>query len=788
MKTTLTILLTLLGLAIFAQEYTQTVKGKIIDADTKVTLPGANVILLNNAEIIQGTSSDADGNFKFSKVPIGRQSFKVTFMGYEEVILSEILVGTGREVVLNIEMKESVASIDEVTVVANKDKSEPLNQMATVSAQQITVESTSRIAAGINDPGRTAQSFAGVSSADDEGNELVVRGNSPRGVLWRMEGIEIPNPNHFTNGEGGSGGGVSALSTQVLANSDFLTGAFPAEYGNALSGVFDLNLRKGNYEKREYALQLGVMGAQAALEGPFKMGSEASYLLNYRFSTLKLLQNAGIDISGGDIAPEWQDLSYKFYFPTKKAGYFSIWGLGGISSAGSTTVRDTSQWVYRGDAFEDTEDHKIGVAGITHNYLFKNMKTYIKTVVAYSHTTDNTIVDSLDYDFNSSITEDEQFMYNTFSISSFINHKFNAKNLIRAGIIFHNKSYDFNVKSLNYDTQIFDVQMKSDGNTNLFESYFQWKYRLNDKIDINSGLHYTYLALNKDYSFEPRLGITWEINDLHRINFGAGMHSKIEPISIYLAEKQLDDGTTIIPNKDLKITKATHFVLGYNLNFAKDFRLKTELYYQYLFDVPVKPGDTTNVVSALNFSSGFTNEKFVNEGTGRNYGVELTLEKFFSKNWYMLATASLFESKYTMPDGIERNTLYNSKYIYNLVGGKEFNVGKNKQNIFGANIRGMWRGGYRTVPIDIDASFEQNKEIRIWDRAFETKAPDYLRVDVGVNYRKNKPTWSWILSLDIQNVTNRLNVWDEYYSYEMKDMVTSYMNGLIPILNFRVEF
>ncbi len=278
MKTTLTVLFTILVLSIFGQELTQTVKGKIIDADTKVTLPGANIILLNNAQIAQGTSSDMDGNFKFSKVPVGRHSFKVSFMGYEEVILSEILVGSGREVVLNIEMKESVATIDEIKVVANIDKSEPLNQMATVSATQITVESTSRIAAGINDPARTAQSFAGVATtADDENNELVIRGNSPRGMLWRMEGIEIPNPNHFSDGEASSGGGVSALSTQVLANSDFFTGAFPAEYGNALSGVFDLNLRSGNYEKREYALQMGVMGAQAAVEGPFKKGSEASY-------------------------------------------------------------------------------------------------------------------------------------------------------------------------------------------------------------------------------------------------------------------------------------------------------------------------------------------------------------------------------------------------------------------------------------------------------------------------------------------------------------------------------
>ena len=789
MKTIILILLiTVLPALIYSQELTQTVKGKVTDMDTKTPLPGANFILLSGTNIVKGTSTDSDGNFKLEKVPVGRQNFKITFIGYEEVFLNEILVGSGREVVLNIEMKESVADLEEVTVFANQDRSEPLNQMASVSATQITVESTSRIAAGINDPGRTAQSFAGVSSADDEGNELVIRGNSPRGMLWRMEGIEIPNPNHFTNGEGGSGGGVSALSTQVLANSDFFTGAFPAEYGNALSGVFDLKLRNGNYEKNEYAFQLGVLGAQAALEGPLKKGSEASYLFNYRYSTLKLLSKVGIDISGGDIIPEWQDLSYKFYIPTKKAGYFSVWGLGGISSAGSTVVQDTSKWVYRSDRYQDTEDHQIGIAGITHNYLFANSKTYIKTVAAFSYTKDGVTVDSLDYDLKPSVYEDDNFTYNTFSVNSLINHKFNAKHVLMGGIIFHNRGYNLDVMKLNDETRILERQIKSKGNTQVFESYLQWKYRLSEKIDINSGLHYTYLALNRDYSIEPRLGIRWDLNKQHRLNFGAGLHSKIEPISIYLAERELSDGSIVRPNEDLKITKAAHVVLGYNWNFTRDFRLKTEVYYQYLYDVPVDPNDTTNTVSALNFSSGFTNEKLTNQGTGRNYGVELTLEKFFSNNWYMLTTASLFESKYTMPDGVERNTLFNSKYIFNVVGGKEFEVGKHKQNILGLNVRTMWRGGYRTTPLDLEASHAQNQEVRDYSRAFETKAPDYFRIDGGISFRKNKPTWSWIVSLDIQNVTSRLNVWDEYYSSETGKIEKSYMNGLIPILNYRIEF
>jgi len=773
--------------AIFAQDYTQTVKGKTIDADSKAPIPFANIVLVNSDPFV-GESADIDGNFKIKDVPVGRHNIKVTAIGYEDVYLNEIEVGTGHELVLNIEMTESVLTLAEVVVVAHNDPTEAINQMATVSANQITIESTSRIAAGINDPGRTAQSFAGVSSADDENNELVIRGNSPRGVLWRMEGIEIPNPNHFSNGEGGSGGGVSALSTQVLANSDFFTGAFPAEYGNALSGVFDLHLRIGNNEKREYTLQVGVLGVQAAIEGPIKKGSEASYLFNYRYSSLRLLDKVGVDISGGDISPGWQDLSYKIYVPTKKMGRFSIWGLGGYSDAGSTAVRDTSLWNYRSDTFEEIEEHRIGVAGLTHNFLLKNNKTYVKTVVAYSHTNNMLTQDTLDNEFNTTIIENDEFAYNTFSVNSFLNHKFNARNTFRVGGIYHNRGFAFSADTYNYDTNTLDQLIDNEGNTNVYEMYLQLKHRINENVDIIPGAHFTYLALNNNYTIEPRLGIKWAINDRHTLNLGSGMHSRIEPISIYLAERTLSDNTIVRPNQNLDITKAVHAVLSYSWNITRNFRLKTEVYYQHLYDVPVVADDATNTLSALNFRSGFTNEYLVNEGTGRNYGVEFTLDKFFSQDWYLLATTSLFESKYTMPDGVERNTLFNSKYIFNLVGGKEFRVGKNKLNVLGANMRGIWRGGYRTVPIDVAASLLQNEEIRQYDLAYETKAPDYFRLDLGVSFKKNKPDWSWEVSLNLQNVTNRLNVLDESYSPEIEDVFQITMLGLVPILNYKIEF
>lgn len=788
MKTLTLLLLIILGANILmAQDLSQTVKGKVIDIDNHMPLIGVTVILLDSDPMI-GTTTDIEGNFKFDKVPVGRQSFKFTYIGYEESYRSNVMIASGREVVLNIEMRETVFKMKEVSIKANKNNGEAINQMAHISTKQITVESTSRTAAGINDPARTVQSFAGVATQDDENNELVIRGNSPRGMLWRMEGVEIPNPNHFTNGEGGSGGAVTVLSSQVLSNSDFFTSAFPAEYGNALSGVFDLKMRNGNTEKREYALQLGIMGAQIAAEGPFVLGKKASYLVNYRYSTLTMLTKLGIDISGGDIIPEFQDLSYKLYFPTKHAGTISIWGLGGISSAGFNAIMDSSLWVYRGDRYSEKENHRMGVSGITHSYILKNNKSYIKTVAAVSYSMNQLMQDTLGYEYNKAIIFDENFTYKSFKLNSYFNYKFNSQHTIRTGFNYSNQGFDLYAKHYNYEENYLEKKIENEGNTDMIQAYGQWNYRINKSLDLVSGVHYTYLFLNNDNAIEPRLSFKWKINSSHIFTAGAGLHSKAEPVSIYLAEKQHADGSITTPNKNLGITKAAHSVIGYQWNFAPDYTFKVETYYQYLYDVPVNNLDTTGTVSALNFATGFTNDQFSNKGTGRNYGVEITIEKYFSNDYYFMFTSSLFESKYTMPDGIERNTFFNNNYIFNLTGGKEFKVGKDKQNILGLNGRIIWKGGNRAIPINLEKSIAANHEIRDYTMAFENRKPDYFRIDFGISYQKNKPDWSWIVSLDLQNATNRGNIWGDYYNPETKKVEEYTYLGLIPVLNYRIEF
>ena len=776
------LLLFLFSQDLACQDLTQTVKGKIVDADTKEPLIGVAILVIDSNPPI-GNVTDEEGNFKITSVPVGRQSFKVSYIGYQDLVMNNIIVSSAKEVVLNAELKESLNALKEVVLVAKQEKDRPLNDMATVSARTFSVEETSRYAASFADPARIAQSFAGVASGDN--NDIVVRGNAPTGLLWRLEGIEIPNPNHFSGGDGSSGGGISIISNTVLANSDFMTGAFPAEYGNASSGVFDLRFRDGNAEKREYSVQLGALGIQLAAEGGFKKGKEASYLLNYRYSTTGILDAIGVKL-GGNVTPTFQDINFKINLPTQKMGKFAIFGTGGISYGGEKAIRDSTQWKSRYDTYEGDEKQQRGVVGLTHRYSLGNQKTYIKTVVALSYEGRLDLGDTLNKKYEQIEIYRQQRGNTDIRWATTLNHKFNAHHVLRTGFIFSNLGYNSFSRELDLDTQKFNTSLDEKGITQLLQGFAQWQYRANEKWTINTGVHYTNVLVNGNQSIEPRFGMQFQLNSQHMFSYGAGLHSRVLPVTYYLAKTLMPDGSSEQVNRNLGMTKAMHQAISHDWRISENWRLKTEAYYQYLYEVPVETKD--GVGSLVNSDGGSIYDKFVNEGNAQNYGVELTLERFFSKGFYALATASIFDSRYKAFDGKWRNTAYNSHYVFNLVGGKEFKVGRAKQNLIGMNTRIVWRGGVYNTPINLVKSKEKQGTYYDLTQAYTAQADDYFRVDVSFSYRINRPKKSWIINLEVQNVSNKLNYYRQYFDTKTQDIKISRYNGLIPNLNVRMDF
>lgn len=774
----------------------QTIRGTVVDKDTKDALVEATVTVYHSAGQ-NGGLSNQDGKFRFDEIPVGRIGLVVQMVGYEEVVLSQIELKSAKELILDIEMQESVAKIDEVVITGRRNKEKPSNEMAAVSARSFTVEETSRYAAAAFDPARMAQNFAGVTSGgDDLFNEIVVRGNSPKGVLWRLEGIEIANPNHFAAG-GGQGGAISMLSSTTLGNSDFYTGAFPAEYGNALSGVFDLKFRKGNTQKRESSFMIGALGLEVGTEGPMGQKYGGSYLINYRYSTLGFLNKIGLSPTG-DLLPAYQDLSYNFYLPTKHAGKFNVFGVMGHNVAemfDDIDYNDTTsetRWEY--DGF--SEIGFTNTTGIKHVYNIRN-KGYVKTVVSHSHNGFTQYDESLQVDtVNNKVfqyQEDEiENIETQLRVSSMFNYKLNSRHTVRAGGIVSRLDYNFLSKFNDYDTDTTFVAFDDRNQSLQYQLYAQWKYRITSDITMNVGTHFTRLEATKANSFEPRANVQYRINKKLKVTGSVGMHSRPEHLALYLFKTNNEGQQGARPNKHLALTKAWHYVAAVDYKMNNNMRIKTEAYYQSLFDVPISTvsGSTVSILNTSNYWDAIFNgdtTHLQNGGKGRNVGVDITIERFFNKNYYYLVTATLFNSSYKTKTEEWYDTKYNGNYQFNLLGGKEF-ILKDKNKKIGFNGKVNVFGGHRYTPILLSESIRENRQVLDETNPYGAQTPTYYRFDVGVSFKVNKAKTTHTVLLDIQNVSSRQNVGGVYYDDREQEIEEWTMTGLFPFFNYRIEF
>ena len=756
---------------------TQTLRGTVIDRDSRVPLPFATVAIVNSNPS-RGTSTDEKGAFRFEDLPVGRYTLKISYVGYEEAILPEVLLGSAKELVLSVDLRERTESIGEVLVMYKKGES--LNQMTTVSSRSFSVEESKRYPASVSDPARMAQVFAGVSGTDDATNEIVIRGNSPYWMLWMLEGVEIPSPNHFAE-EGYTSGAISILSTNLLGMSDFHTGAFPAEYGNALSGVFDIKLRKGNNQASEYTFQAGLLGIDLSAEGPFKEGSGGSYLFNYRYSSFSLLRQMNISISQNAL-PSYQDLSFKINLPTKKAGVFSVWGIGGVGRDDEKYEPDITAGENPDFGYSDYTRSGMYASGLGHT-IFPDEKSYLKTVLSFSSSYSSENYEDMDSlgIFHERIYDELQ--NKAVRITSSYNRKISPKLTLRTGFTFSHLYFDY-YSRVSIITGTPNTLFDSKGNTRLYQLYAQSRYAFSNRISLKAGLHFAHFALSRDNSLEPRLGLAINLTPNQKLTFGFGLHSKNENLPVYFVQYEQPDGSLYMPNLSLKMTRSLHYVLGYELMIRNDLQLKTEAYYQSISSLPV-PNNPDKYWAPI-FGGVNYGDTLVNIGEGRNYGVELTLQKFFTRSYYFLFSSSLFESSYKPADGQWYDTRFNLGFINNLVGGKEFMWGSSK--MVGINLRGIWSGGRRFLELDLPASINQGQAVYEDYDIFSKQGRDYFRIDLGLKLHFFKKKAEHVLSLDIQNLTNYDNVLAEEYNPVTESVEEYRMTGFIPIFNYRLEF
>ncbi|MBI5217618.1 MAG: TonB-dependent receptor [Bacteroidia bacterium] len=722
-------------------------------------------------------------------------------MGYNEVEISNIPLYSGKELIVNIEMEEKVITSKEVVVIANQNKAETQNKLATVSSRGFTVEETQRYAGSRSDVGRMAANYAGVNGMSDSRNDIIIRGNSPIGLLWRLEGVDIFNPNHYASSAGTTGGPVCMLNNNLMSNSDFMTGAFPAEYGNAVSGVFDLKMRSGNNEKYEFTGQIGYNGFELGAEGPIMKSNGSSFLVSYRYSTLEVMSMTGVDFGTGTAIPKYQDLSFKINFPKTKLGSFSLFGLGGISKISLLDSKDTANTKTKlynfGEAMDLVNGSDMGVAGLNHTYFINNT-TYTKLTVAISGHITSTTIDTINpANWNTSPFYRSYFTETKIFSSLSLNKKINSQHSFKAGILFSRLGFDM-VDSVNRNTGgRFLISTDFNGYTELYQPFAQWQYKITENLIFNPGLHFEYFALNKSYSFEPRVGLKWNFTPLQSVSFGYGYHSQINPITVYFRQTLLPDNITYRKNNEgLDMLHSQHFILGYDWIIRENVRLKAETYLQLISNAPVD-GSHNTPYSMLNQGADFVVwavDTLVNKGEGRNYGLELTLERFLSSGMYYLGTLSLYDSKYKGSDGVEHNTVYNGGYVVNLLFGKEFYIGEKKteegksQKILAFDIKTTAAGGQRYTPVDMVASRIEQREILFEDKMYSKQFPAYNKTDFKISFKLNKKKTTQEWAIDITNLFDQKNIYSKSFNKKTGAIDNTYQLGRMIIPQYKITF
>lgn len=761
---------------LYSQSLTQNIYGKVIDNTTLEPLPFSTIQIIDN-DISRTAVADINGNFTLKDVPLGRFDIRIDMLGYQSYLVNELQVRSGIPLELTIPMQQSNADLQEIIVKASKETA--INPMSIISARQFTVEETQRYAGGLDDPARLVSAFAGVASPSVSSSGISVRGNNPDGLLWRIEGVQVPNPNHFADLTIAGGGLLTAISSQMMGNSDFLTGAFPAEYGNVTSGVFDIKLKSGIRNERHFSLQAGLLGVDVGAQGPIIKGQDATFNLNYRYSSMALISPLLPDNTG---VLRYQDLSFKTEFNAKKAGKFSFWGIGAIDGVDMEAI-NSALWVSDEDRDNSQTSLNMFAVGLS-NVMNLNTSTYLKTTIASTGNGTTHKEQRLDY----SLVSNEQSMadnqYYRLIFQSFISKRFGTGHSNRTGMSYQQLYYRLHVRQSLSEGELPQELANENGRSGLLQIYTQSKINLKSNLTLNLGINGEYFLLNHDWSIEPRLALKFDLSSRHSVSMAYGIFSRIEPLSVYFAES---DG--LQPNTDLKLMKSAHYVFSYSYKLNEHMHLTIEPYYQRLTSIPVSPDSYISTVN--NNNTLYFNEALCSKGYGQNIGIDVTFERYLYDGFYYLLTGSLFDSKYTAADGIERNTRFNRNYVFNLSAGKEWALGSAKNNILGVNFRVNYLGGNRKEGIDIEAS-ELSKSVVYGEvdgnRAFSDKFDDNILVSFTIQYKKNKPRYSSVWSVQVLNANKSKEFDYDYYNLKTGDINTEFKQVMVPNISYKIEF
>ncbi|HMS63729.1 MAG TPA: TonB-dependent receptor [Ignavibacteria bacterium] len=734
------------------------IKGKVIDAETQSPVENAEIDIVNSE---LKTKTDKNGEFFFDDLKYDSYQIKISAVGYEPVIKSDLMLYASKPLELNIKLNPKGIRTDLIDVEANYfHTSSDVN----ISSINLDYEEIRRAPGATEDISRMLQTAPGVAIGNDQRNDIIVRGGSPAENLILIDGIEIPNINHFGS-DGSSSGAIGFINLKFIQETDMLTGGFPSLYGDKLSSVINISFREGSRKKFYSDVNLSIAGFGVIVEGP--VTDKGSVLFSVRRSYLELIKSA-IRLTS---APNYWDFNLKANYEAGPNDKFVLIGLLGLDKV------DFSGESADDNPFGNSNDNQktLGV-GINYTKLFK--KGYLETVLSDSHTDNNIIqIDgqtalvnfqnvsnnnevilrsNLNYQLSGS------FMMNVGGggrLANINNQIFLKGDTTPAGYVYDTINTNFNIKSY-----------KLFGHVNFTSKFF------NERLNINTGVRVEYFEyINLKTYLSPRIGASYSLTPITNINAAYGIYHQT-PEYFWLSSD--------IRNKNLNSIRCEQYVAGIDHYFAGDLKATIEVYYKNYKDYPVWLDIPTYILidGGAEFGPNIVGQA-VSGGNGFTKGIDISLQKKLTENgFYGMINYSYINSGFTALAGNEKPGAFDPGNQFTLIAGYQFKNGW----LIGSKFK--YSGGRPYTPLNYEASAEVNRGVFATDDFNSSRYPYYMRIDLRVDKKIDFKKASLVAYIEIQNLFDRENIYSYYWNEDSKEPGTIYQWAFFPVGGISVQF
>ena len=749
---------------VFSQTPTGVISGTVINELTQQPLQDVNVVIVSTQ---LGSATDKKGQFRISNVPVGTHSLQITSLGFRPILVADVVVRSSRVTQVNKSLEEWYIETDEVVVEAGsyfETSSENLT-----SVQNLSYEEVRRSAGAIGDVLRLTQALPGVALTNDQRNDLVVRGGSPSENLVMVDGIEVPSLNHF-GAQNTSGGPISMLNTEYLADASFYSGGFSSRYGNRLSSVLDITLHEGNRERFAADVEMGIAGFGASSEGP--IGDRGAYMISLRRSYLELLQDA----IGLTAVPEYWNLNAKVVYELDDKNKLSFVSLGGIDdiafNVDPNDLEDPSLENLSSNGWQT-------INGFNWHHLISDRAFGVFTLsdAAYHYGTeifDERVGNALTFrqDDNEGTTTARYDLTLLPEQLGEIRLGADVKQL-RARYRLDQPLGVLSALSPTPD-RVNPVSLDDRITTRQLGGYIELSPRISHNFIVNLGAradHYEFIDATR---ISPRASLRLSLFPNLNLNASWGQFYQ-SPALIFLNARPT--------NKNLKPIRSSHYVAGVSFFPRNDIRITIEGYIKEYEDYPVSTQFPSLTLANTGDDFGVAELLFPlsSEGSGISRGMEFYIQKKLTDRFYGQLSYSYSETEHEALDGIRRKASFDIPHTFTALAG--MSLGK-----WAFSGKFTYASGRPYTPYLTSTAQAQNRAIFDLSQINAERAPAYHRLDIRVDRNFNFANWSILVFLDVLNVYNRENI--QQYIWNPKtserDIVPQY--ALLPNIGFNVKF